>query len=57
MQKGESAEAFRWTSDGGMVGLGDLPGGRFDSFAIGVSADGSVIVGGGNIADGTEAFR
>jgi hypothetical protein len=37
-------EAFRWTSDGGMVGLGALePGGS--SVANGVSADGSVVVG------------
>ena len=30
-------EGFRWTSGGGMVGLGDLPGGGFNSFANGVS--------------------
>ena len=40
-------EAFRWTSDDGMVGLGDLPGGNFESIALGVSADGSRIVGEG----------
>ena len=40
-----------------MVGLGDLPGGRFTSFARGVSADGAVVVGGGNSASGYEAFR
>ncbi|MBX9792466.1 MAG: PEP-CTERM sorting domain-containing protein [Pirellulales bacterium] len=55
-------EAFRWTSGGGagqgtMVGLGDLPGGIFDSYANGVSADGSVVVGRGNSASGFEAFR
>ena len=38
-------EAFVWTAEGGMVGLGDLPGGLFDSAALGVSADGLVIVG------------
>ncbi|MFM9996914.1 MAG: PEP-CTERM sorting domain-containing protein [Phycisphaerales bacterium] len=38
-------EAFRWTESSGLVGLGDLPGGGFDSIAFGVSADGSVIVG------------
>ena len=38
-------EAFRWTSSGGMVGLGDLPGGGFSSDAFGVSYDGSVVVG------------
>jgi probable HAF family extracellular repeat protein len=39
------AEAFRWTSGGGMVGLGDLPGGGFESTAEAVSADGSTVVG------------
>jgi len=40
-------EAFRWTSGGGMVPLGFLPGVPLnpDSRAFGVSADGSVIVG------------
>ena len=37
------AEAFRWTADEGMVGLGDLPGGGNGSEAADVSADGSVI--------------
>lgn len=41
-------EAFRWTEEGGMVGLGDLPGGRLFSAAQGVSGDGSQIVGIGN---------
>lgn len=39
-----NAEAFRWTSGGGMVALGLLPGGN-SSAALGVNADGSVIVG------------
>jgi probable HAF family extracellular repeat protein len=38
-------------------GLGDLAGGSFSSFAIGVSADGSVVVGQGLSASGSEAFR
>jgi probable HAF family extracellular repeat protein len=38
-------EAFLWTSGGGMVGLGDLPGGNFSSRAHAVSADGSTVVG------------
>ena len=38
-------------------GLGDLPGGIFDSRAFGVSADGSVVVGESSSASGTEAFR
>jgi uncharacterized membrane protein len=37
--------AFRWTQSGGMVGLGDLPGGSVRSIAYDVSADGSVVVG------------
>ena len=49
-------EAFRWTSGGGMVGLGDLPGGTFESDAKDVSADGSVIVGHAATALGFEAF-
>jgi probable HAF family extracellular repeat protein len=50
-------EAFRWTETAGMVGLGDLPGRTFGSFAYGVSADGSTIVGSSNGASGFEAFR
>ncbi len=38
-------EAFRWTQAGGMAGLGDLPGGNFQSEATAVSADGSVVAG------------
>ena len=41
---GNDVEAFRWTAAGGMVGLGDLPGGD-QSSAAGVSADGSTVVG------------
>lgn len=50
-------EAFRWDSEGGMVGLGDLPGGGFGSIARAVSSDGSVIVGSGNGPNGDDAFR
>ena len=46
-------EAFRWTSDDGMVGLGDLPGDDIFSKALGTNADGSVVVG----TSGVEAFR
>jgi probable HAF family extracellular repeat protein len=58
-QSASGDEAFRWTSEDGMVGLGDLPGGAFNSMAWGVSADGSVIVGSaaGVGASGVEAFR
>jgi len=51
------SEAFRWSAEDGMSGLGDLPGGNFDSSALGVSANGLVIVGYGTTANGTEAFR
>ena len=39
-----------------MVGLGDLSGGSFGSFAEGISADGSVVVGRSVSASGGEAF-
>lgn len=50
-------EAFRWTADGGMVGLGRLDDGS--SAATGVSADGTVIVGasGDVVTSGVQAFR
>jgi probable HAF family extracellular repeat protein len=38
-------------------GLGDLPGGSFESAASAVSADGRVVVGSGVSASGPEAFR
>jgi probable HAF family extracellular repeat protein len=52
-------EAFRWTAATGMVPLGDLPGGNFDSVANDVTPDGRVIVGfaNANQAEGGEAFR
>jgi len=37
-------EAFRWTLEGGMAGLGVLSG-NDQSYATGVSSDGTVIVG------------
>jgi probable HAF family extracellular repeat protein len=55
-------EAFRWTEERGMEGLGDLPGGEFRSIALDVSRDGAVLVGEGAIAAwdpdvaGREAF-
>ena len=52
-------QAFRWTAQSGFIGLGDLPEGRFQSQAKGVSDDGSVIVGSSlteTALDG-EAFR
>jgi probable HAF family extracellular repeat protein len=50
-------EAFRWTQTGGMIGLGDLDGGAFESVAYAASSNGSVIVGSGTTDAGTEAFR
>ena len=47
-------EAFYWTSADGITGLGDLSGGDLGSEARGVSADGSVIVGFGTTAAGSE---
>lgn len=41
----------------GFTPLGDLTGGAFSSQALGVSGDGSVVVGFGDGASGTEAFR
>jgi len=57
-KQGES-EAFRWTAAEGMVGLGDLPdrgGTIYQSHALGVSADGSTVVGLGNSKGRNEAF-
>jgi probable HAF family extracellular repeat protein len=55
-------EAFRWNSGTGMVGLGGLtsivePSLPVYSEAFGVSADGSVVVGGSLSTYGFEAFR
>lgn len=50
-------EAFRWTANDGVVGLGGLPGGGFRSVAFAVSEDGEIIVGGARTANGARAFR
>jgi probable HAF family extracellular repeat protein len=39
------------------IGLGDLPGGQFNSVAVSVSADGHVVVGQSSSTSGFEAFR
>ena len=44
------AGSFRWTASGGTQNLGSLPTG-WQSAARGVSGDGLVVVGGGNIVD------
>lgn len=50
-------EAFRWTEEDGMIGLGNLQGGLFSSHALGVSADGSIVVGYSGFESGIEACR
>lgn len=42
---------------GEFVGIGDLPGGIFESHVYGMSADGKVVVGSGSTAGGDEPFR
>jgi probable HAF family extracellular repeat protein len=56
-QSDDGDEAFRWFTFGGMVGLGDLAGGAFNSNALGTSGHGAVVVGQGTSAAGPEAFR
>jgi probable HAF family extracellular repeat protein len=48
---------FRWTSAGGMVAVGDLPGGPVYSWHGSVSDDGNVVVGASWSESGIEAFR
>lgn len=50
-------EAFKWTDADGIMGLGDLDGGEFDSVANAASAHGVVVVGRGTTEDGSTAFR
>ena len=56
-QSTTQVEAFRWTETTGAVGIGDLAGGRFESYANDVSADGSVVIGLGHTASGFQASR
>ena len=53
----DASVAFRWTTAGGMVNLGDLPGGWMRGRASNVSADGTIVVGSGVTYYGREAFR
>ena len=48
-------QAFRWTAEGGMVGLGFLLPGGFSS-AEGVSANGRIVVGASDSISGRQAF-
>ncbi|MCO6045112.1 PEP-CTERM sorting domain-containing protein [Aeoliella sp. ICT_H6.2] len=50
-------EAFRWTVEDEVNGLGFLSGGEMQSEAMGVSANGQVIVGRSGSSIGTQAFR
>jgi probable HAF family extracellular repeat protein len=50
-------QAFRRTEAGGMVGLGALSPGNYNSYGEAISADGSVIVGNSESVSGREAFR
>jgi probable HAF family extracellular repeat protein len=42
---GNGLEAFRWTAASGSVGLGDLAGGAFQSWAYALTPDGATVVG------------
>ena len=53
---GADTQAFRWTQQTGMIGLGTLPDGSRNSRACGVSADGAIIVGQCSGEGGFEAF-
>jgi len=53
---GFDCEAYRWTQNEGMVGLGDLGGTNKYSSAYGISADVTVIVGQTSSSLGGEAF-
>jgi len=52
-----SLQAARWTATTGWVALPDIPGGDFASQVLGISADGSVLVGWGASPAGYEAAR
>ncbi len=48
---GGFSEAFRWTSGGGIAGLGDLAGGVFDSAAYAANHNGNTVAGYGNVGE------
>jgi probable HAF family extracellular repeat protein len=56
---GSHPQAFRWSADQRLQGLGDLDGGAFRSFATAVSPDGRVVVGEATSSGdvGGQAFR
>jgi probable HAF family extracellular repeat protein len=49
-------EAFVWREVGGIVGIGDLPGGIFESNAHGISSNGRFVIGDSSVDRGREAF-
>ncbi|MCG3121870.1 MAG: hypothetical protein GIKADHBN_00242 [Phycisphaerales bacterium] len=49
-------EAFLWRPSTGMIGLGDLIGGDFNSRALSVASGGNIVVGDGRSVNGKEAF-
>lgn len=51
-----TTEAFRWTVSEGAVGLGDLPGGMFRSFAAGTTVVGDIVVGGSSSENSSEDY-
>ncbi|HRX84159.1 MAG TPA: PEP-CTERM sorting domain-containing protein [Phycisphaerae bacterium] len=51
----QTGDAFRWTAQEGMMGLGHLPGGD-EARALGVSANGAIVVGGERVGLYTTAF-
>lgn len=51
-----TTEACRWSVEDGIEPLGDLPGGLFQSIALGMSGDGRFIVGRGYTEAGARAF-
>jgi probable HAF family extracellular repeat protein len=53
----QSYQAWKWTADDGILGLGGLPGSPLYSGANGISGDGSTVVGFSNVVYGAEGFR
>jgi len=51
------SQAFRWSENTGMTGLGSLTGGNNNSYANAVSGDGQVVIGTASSTNGLEAFR
>lgn len=55
---GPTNAAFVWTADGGMLSIGQIEPGSTSTWADGVSADGSTVVGRGRVAGNIDrAFR